>query len=229
MKKLSALIALLLCVTVGGVYATWSFVDPAADIVDKKHETLVTLTDAETVGAAGTFTISSNLVLTIDQEAPDSHKAVLVFSPQNEGDEIYLKITFTPSESASQDIKDNGVDAELYFKTTTTMECYTDAEGHLVVPADPENLEPGVEKKPIFDFGNYGSNNTFDNKVTWERQNDGTFTATYDLDTLESIIQLNGTIILDTKLDYDTFSALLNGNIGAYITDGQINGAEGQG
>lgn len=230
MKKLSILIALLLCVTISGVYAAWSFADTSIDIVDKKHETLVTLTDVTSTSAAGTFTINSNLVLTIDQKAEGDHTAVLVFAPQNAGDDIYLTVTFTPAANASKEVKENGVEAELYFKTTTTMECYTDAEGHLVIPADPEHLDPGVIKKAIFDFGVYGSDSAFNNKITWGTpDSNGVFTVTYDEAALKDIIKLNGNIILDTKPEYDAFSALLNGNIGAYITDGQVNGESGQG
>ena len=230
MKKLSVLIALLLCVTISGVYATWSFVSENSDIVDKKHETLVTLTDATTTGAAGTFTISSNLVLTIDQKAENDHTAVLVFAPQIEGEEIYLTISFTPAVNASADIKANGVQSELYFNTTSTMECFTDASGHLVIPADPENPGAGVTKKNIFTFGTFESDGNYVPNVTWEKDpSTGVFTATYDETELKNIIQLNGTIILDTKPDYDAFANLLSGNIAAHITDGKINGAEGQG
>ncbi|MBR5280315.1 MAG: hypothetical protein IKU26_05045, partial [Clostridia bacterium] len=223
----SILIALMLCLTLGGVYATWTFTNDAADIVDVKNETLVALTNATVSGAEGTFTINSNLVLSIDQKAPGDHEAVLLYNPMVEGDDIYLTITFTPAINASSDVKKDAVDAELYFSTTTTMECYVDATGHFVVPADPENLDEGVVLKEIFVFGNK-TDGAFTKNVTWSKdETTGVFSATYDLDDIKSMIQLNGKIILDTKADYDAFSALLNGNIVANLTDGTVNGTAG--
>ena len=55
MKKLSTLIALLLCVTVGGVYATWTYTSDAVDIMDVTKEAVIELENATTSGAAGTF------------------------------------------------------------------------------------------------------------------------------------------------------------------------------
>ena len=66
MKKLSVLIALMLCVTIGGVYATWSYAG-TDDIADAFAEAKVTIADVELKGANGTYKIESNLVLTVDQ------------------------------------------------------------------------------------------------------------------------------------------------------------------
>ncbi|MBQ4097781.1 MAG: hypothetical protein IJC72_00590 [Clostridia bacterium] len=67
MKKFSALIALFLCVTIGGVYATWTYAG-SDDITDALYEAKVTVTDAAYSGANGTFKVESNLVLEIDQD-----------------------------------------------------------------------------------------------------------------------------------------------------------------
>ena len=127
MKKLSVLLALMLCVTITGVYAAWTYAG-TNDIADAFVESTITIADAELTGANGTYTITSNLVLTVDQ-ANDDHEAELVFD-SNDGQPIYLKVTFTPATNAPQAIKDSAVPSELYFDTTTTMQYKIDAQGN---------------------------------------------------------------------------------------------------
>lgn len=225
MKKLSLLVALALLITVGGVYATWSFTSENSDIVDVKYESVVTLADATTSGAAGTYTISSNLVLSIDQKAEGDHTAVLRFLPATTGDEIFLDITFTPAVNAPEAVKNFGVPSELYLSTTTEMKCKV-TDGHF----DPV----GGTEQDIFLLANEanstleGNPDTDPYAIKWQKEGN-VFKAHYDVDDLKGMIELNGTIKLDTKADYDEFSALLNGNIVVHITDGKVNGTVGQG
>ena len=219
MKKLSVLIALLLCVTISGVYATWTYVNTSTDIYDASKEVLVELEDATTDGAAGTFSITTNLGLKIDQkeygpEEKNLHEAELEYYSTN-SEPIYLTVTFTPSLNASEDIRNNGVPAELYFTTTTEMSYYADDNGKLVGP------ENGTSKK-IFSFSN-PSNNVFNENIDWNKNVDGTFSVTYTECDLRSMITLNGDIILDTKADYDHFATEhLQGTISVHVTDGKV-------
>ena len=119
MKKLSALIALFLCVTIGGVYATWTYAG-TTDITDGFAEAKVTITDAVSSGANGTYTVTSNLVLSID-DANGDHKAELVFG-SNDGQNPFIKVVFTPADHATKTIKDNAVPTEIYFTTTIPMQ-----------------------------------------------------------------------------------------------------------
>ena len=199
MKKLSVLIALMLCVTIGGVYAVWSYAG-TNDIADAFAEAKVTMADVELTGANGTYHIESNLVLTVDQKAPNDHTAVLKFSANN-NQPIYLKVTFTPATNAPAEIKANGVPSELYFGTTAEMKY------------------DGVN---IFEFTNPGDtilNNIFD----WAKESDGTFTYTLDENALKGQIQLSPNFVLDTKAKYDEFRQALSGNIVARVTDGTVN------
>ncbi len=210
MKKLTLLIALLLCVTITGVYAAWTYAG-TNDIADAFAEAKVTIADAELTGANGTYKIESNLVLTIDQ-ANNDHEAKLVFSSNN-SDPVYLKITFTPAQNAPQTIKDNAVPSELYFGVTTAMQYKMDAEGNYSEDGTPVD---------IFEFANPG-NDELDNLIIWEKQSDGTFTCTFDQDYLESQIALSQTFVLDLKSEHDAFREALAGNIVARITDGTVN------
>lgn len=209
MKKLSLLLALMLCVTIGGVYATWSYAG-TDDIADAFAEAKVTITDAELTGANGTYKIESNLVLTIDQ-ANENHEAMLVFASNN-SEPIFLKVTFTPAANAPQTIKDAGVPSELYFGTTTTMQYKIDPYGNYSASGTPTD---------IFSFTNE-SNGVFSQNITWTEEN-GTFTYMLDKDDLQSMITLSQTFVLDIKSEHDAFREALTGNIVARVTDGIIS------
>ncbi len=198
MKKFSVLIALFLCVTIGGVYATWTYAG-SEDIVDSFAEAKVTITDATLSGSNGTYEVTSNLVLTID-DTNDDHKAELVFGSNNDAP-IFLTVKFTPAIHAPQEIKDNAVKSELYFGTTTEMK---------------------YGETPIFTFANPGDG-VLNNDFTWTKQADGTFTYTLNESDLKAQIALTEAFFLDTKAEHDAFRTALAGNIVARVTDGTIN------
>ena len=198
MVRLGLIALLLVCITITGVYAVWTYAG-TNDIADAYAEAKVTIADVELTGANGTYKIESNLVLTVDQ-ANDNHEAKLVFSA-NDGQAIYLRVTFTPATNAPQTIKENGVESELYFGTTTEMKY------------------DGVD---IFTFANSG-NGVLDNIFEWDKNNDGTFTYTLDQAALEEMISLSQTFVLDTKAEHDAFRVALTGNIVARVTDGTVN------
>ena len=118
MKKLSLLISLILCVTIGGVYATWQYANTEAKI---EHDvSLAVGMDYTPVGSAGEFKIEMADSLTpfkVDQESTTSYKAVLRAT-----NNIYL--TFTPNENSTGDIIQNGIDAYLYFNDSTGLADY---------------------------------------------------------------------------------------------------------
>ncbi len=206
MKKLTLLLALMLVVTIGGVYATWSYAG-TNDIADSYAETKVTITDAVLTGANGTYAIESNLVLSVDQKN-DDHEAELIFASNN-NEAIYLKVTFTPSNSASQDIKNKAVPSELYFGTTTDMTYKMDNDGNYA--------ENGTATK-ILKFANESDNKL---GITWTKDGD-IFTYTMDEAALKTQIQLNKNFVLDIKGEHTAFREALSGNIIAHVTDGNI-------
>ena len=211
MKKLSLLISLLMCVTIGGVYAVWTYAG-TNDIADGFAEAKVTIADAELTGANGTYAITSNLVLTVDQ-ANEQHEAKLVFASNDGSDDIYLTVTFTPSANAPQTIKENAVPSELYFTTSTEMQYKMDAQG---------NYSATGTAKDIFALTD-PSNNEFIPNVNWTKQSNGTFTYTLNQTQLESMITLSQTFVLDIKAEHDAFRAALSGNIVARVTDGVVS------
>lgn len=215
MKKLSLLIALILCATIGGVYAAWTYAG-TDDIADAYSEAKITITDAELSGANGTYAITSNLVLTIDQADKD-HYAKLVFA-SNDGEAIFLKVTFTPSANAPDNIKTYAVPSEFYFTTSTAMTYSVDEQG---------NYKENGTAVPILVFSNPSDGN-FSPNVTWGDPVDGVFTYTLNENQLKSMITLNqnvndteNTFRLDTKAEHDAFRAACNGNVVARVTDGK--------
>ena len=210
MKKLSVLIALMLCITITGVYAAWSYAG-TDDLADVFAEAKVTIADVELQGANGIYHISSNLVLTVDQ-ANEAHEAKLVFASNND-QPIELKVTFTPAANAPQAIKENAVPTEVYFGTTTAMQYKMDAEGNYSATGTPTD---------IFKFSNV-ANGELDQPISWTKNPDGTFTYTMDQAALEEAIQLTQTFVLDLKTEHDAFREALAGNIVVRVTDGTVN------
>ena len=211
MKKLSLLITLLLCVTITGVYAAWTYAG-TNDIADVYTEFKITIADVKLTGANGTYVITSNLVLVVDQ-ANDDHEAELLFQ-SNDGKDIYLTVTFTPSSNASQNIKEHAVVSELYFGTTTDMLYTIDANG---------NYDPNGTPTPILTFENPGDGE-LNNPIVWGDPDPVTGTFTFEMDeaALKDAISLSQTFVLDTKAEHDAFRTALNGNIVARVTDGIV-------
>ncbi|MBE6537636.1 MAG: hypothetical protein E7673_06775 [Ruminococcaceae bacterium] len=211
-KSLSLLVLLALCLTIGGVYATWSYAG-TNDIADAYAEAKVTITDAVLTGANGTYHIESNLVLYVDQNpANNNHESLLLFESNN-SQPIYLKVTFTPATNAPQTIKDNAVPSELYFTTTVPMQYKMDAQGNYSETGTPVD---------IFTFTNPG-NGELDEVFSWHKEDDGTFTYELDEADLRAQIALSQVFVLDTKVEHDAFRAALGGNIVARVTDGTVN------
>lgn len=105
MKKLSILIALCLLVTVGGVYATWSYAGQEVAPVENTN-TEIQIADVSNTNK-GTITVTNNVSLTIDDAkfldaGATAYQAVFSAS----GD---LTITFTPNAIASADVQSQGI------------------------------------------------------------------------------------------------------------------------
>ena len=60
MKKLSLLISLILCVTIGGVYAAWTYAG-SNDITDAHKEIQIIIPDPVIDGSNGAYSIETNI------------------------------------------------------------------------------------------------------------------------------------------------------------------------
>lgn len=116
MRRLSVLVMLIVCVTIGSVYAAWTYKGTTVSAADRtlSHG----LTTATTAGDVGIFTIVDNNVdISIDQTAEGNYEAKLNITGQ-------VSVHFTPYQNAGvdDDILTNGVDAiaKIYLKNADT-------------------------------------------------------------------------------------------------------------
>lgn len=204
MRKLSLLVALILCVTIGGVYATWSF-SASNDIVDTSKEVILSMAAQDVSGVDGAYTIDVSAVkITIDQTDVDNHTAKLVIDPASQ-----IVVTFTPSDNAPNEVKDNAVPSTFTLTTSRVFTYKTDANGNY-------NEETGTDKE-IFTL----QNNTAQ-PIVWEKQADGTFTFTLDAEDIAGMITLN-TFVLDTLAEYQAFTKAVQGTFVFSVSDGKTS------
>ncbi len=123
MKKLGLLIAMILCVTIGGVYATWTYTQNT-DVADESVNKSLNLTGVEYVGSYGTYDVNvDGLTLKIDPKPGTTHTTSLVADGE-------IVITFTPNSVAPQAVKDGAVASTYQFTLSNANWLY---EGKNVV------------------------------------------------------------------------------------------------
>ncbi|MBQ7337054.1 MAG: hypothetical protein IJW40_01235 [Clostridia bacterium] len=112
MKKLSILVALILCVTIGGVYATWIYI--GGDLDPAKSQMSVDLASATNDTASGTLSIESNTIrIMIDQKDQDPEGGYDYTAVTEVTGEVVIR--FTPHLAASETVQNNGVDSVVYI------------------------------------------------------------------------------------------------------------------
>lgn len=115
MKKLSLLVALILCVTIGGVYATWLYAEAPMDTAAHEFKNLG-ITDVDTNAKSGKIAVTDTLILKIDDNE-GNHKPAwdTDVTAANGGN---LQIVFTPNSGAG--------DTTLNYTITVAKNSYTD-------------------------------------------------------------------------------------------------------
>ena len=102
MKNFSLIIAMILCVTIGGVYATWTYTQNI-DVADEGVNKVMNLGNVEYSGSYGTYKVdAAGLTLTIDPKAETAHTTALYGTGK-------IVITFTPNSVAPATVKENAV------------------------------------------------------------------------------------------------------------------------
>ena len=197
MKKLSILIALILCITIGGVYATWYY-SGAENVADVNEPITINLEDAQTVGSHGSYTLVKDMkgaqtFFRIDQ-IDENHTAGLVCAGT-------LKIVFTPNVHASQAIKAGNFDTWVYFTGNFSTLEYNNQS--IFKPVTANSVENGI-------------------KITWTVAENGNLEC--DLtQLLKDNIQLDNVFKLSTLADYNAFAAAIDGiKLNVHVTDGIV-------
>ncbi len=104
--KLAVLGFLCAAITVGGVYATWTFAEKETPAASTTVNVAMTGITGETEKGTLSVTVmgANGFTLSIDDSNNDH-----VAEVKKEG---AVTVTFTPAASASQDVKDNGIDVQ---------------------------------------------------------------------------------------------------------------------
>ena len=121
MKKLSLLIALCMLLTIGGVYATWTYTQNT-DVADEAVNMNLNLTDVAYSGSYGTYKVDvTGLNLSIDPKAGTTHTTAL-YATGN------IIVTFTPNSVAPAEVKENGVETTYAFTLANPNWKYEDKD-----------------------------------------------------------------------------------------------------
>ncbi|MBQ8872610.1 MAG: hypothetical protein IJ032_01530 [Clostridia bacterium] len=232
MKKLSLLVALLLIATIGGVYATWTYV--GNDQIHTFSPKGVIMEDVEIEGTVGSYTIESNFVQgRIDQakgadtDPSKYYKAVLDY--ELKAGDTYAKVTFkfTPNATAGKDIQTKGVTTYLWFGDSG-MTYKTDGEGNYNAEGTAHNIfsftyhtENYITIHPMgTDISLMDATRNF----VWEYDNvNKVFYFTFideanDIRSMESVFTLND-FVLDVESEYAAFKTAINGFIRTVVSN----------
>ena len=196
MRKLSLLIALCVCITVGGVYATWIYSEKT-DVADQQNPIPFGLTEAQFSGSYGAYHVDvSGLTMSIDPVTDGSHVAALKITGK-------IVITFTPNAYAPTEVKQGAVPTTFTLGTSVDQASWKYAGTQIFT----------VVTTPI-QINNWGTPDA-----------SGIFTYEISAETLSQMITL-GNFVLDTKADYDAFNTALGGGKIVYtISDGITSGS----
>lgn len=144
MKKISLLIALVLCLTISGVYATWVY-SQSDDVADITGAKAITMTEATFTGTYGTYSVdTSALSMQVDPKEGTAHVTSLVIT----GD---LTITFTPNTYAPDEVKNNGVASTFAFSLSNSAWNY-DNQPIITVDTDKHNIAWAKGGNGIFTY-----------------------------------------------------------------------------
>lgn len=191
MKKLSALVALVLCVTIGGVYAAWMYT--GTDLLAMEARINHKLEDPEFKTRVGVLTTESNTIsITIDQEAERDYDAVLEVDGQ-------LVVHFAVNPGAPDNVVENGVECEVVL--------------------DLRNIDANLyQGSPIYQYTGtaitiHAANETpaDENSIAWQpvAGQPGNFHATITDEMIDKMLDLGAAFNLPTYEDYKDFNARL--------------------
>jgi hypothetical protein len=198
MKKLATLIAIMLMVTIGGVYASWTYLNNT-DVADQKKDKTMNLTGIVYSSSFGAYELNTDtLLMKVDPLDRTSHDTGLVV----EGE---IVITFTPNVYAPEEVKTNGI--------TTTWQ---------LALSDPNRTFNDGEVEDVIMSINHPDEK---HSVVWTPNGDGTFSCTIKAAEFASHLSLTA-FTLDTETLYHAYETALSGyDISIIVSDGQTPGS----
>lgn len=224
MKKVGGLIALLTCVTIGGVYANWAYAKEA-DIQDQYEELSLGLAESSQSGTNGEYDIISNVKFTIYQREGSDHEAELrVESTDDKEPSVMVK--FTPTDAAPVNYKKFGINTEIAFTSGNAFTYKMDNNGNYSETGTATDVLKFKNKSNGTFEANVFATNTEEigeNQQKWTMSDDGSyFYVTFTAEQLLEQVNLSQTFVLDEYKEYAAFqqSLLAAGNIIIKVTDG---------
>ena len=190
--KMAMAAALATLVTVGGVYATWTFSE--GNVTNASTTVNVAMTGVNATTEKGTLSVmvkhTNGFTLALD-DANNDHYAEL----KKTGNVL---ITFTPSATASQAVKDDGIDVQLAISYTA----------HTGGPASLEEWK--YEDTQIFKILNDASAPIHLDNEDAVKGTDGVFTWTVDAaDVGITLTDEIDDVLIDTLAKYNALGEVL--------------------
>lgn len=200
-KKLSVLAALATVVTVGGVYANWTYAQKTAE--SHNRELLVSLTDVNTQAEAGVISVVLTGSLKVDDSNGD-YVAELEYR-----DNPTIAIMFTPTTDANVEM-----DKVLINYTISIETPFTPVDGMTEFDYTGKDTDA-----PVLTMATVSDTLTFAD----DHDSSGRIVATLNVNQLG--LTLAEGIKLDTKAKYDHFAKILeNGKINITVTQTWVDG-----
>lgn len=214
MKKIGLLMATLTAVTVGGVYAVWTYAEKdVTNITSEEQVIQIAGIDTSEVLKVGSLAIkaSDDFSLMVDaasyvyddyaDRGLHQHEAVLVVKGN-------ITVTFTAAAEASDDIQSYGLLTNVYFSSPKNIDL-----SKITWPIDGNT--------PIFTFNSLerqlgGANDLADgDDAAWTKSTnaDGlnVFTYTFETTEIQKLFTLAEDIVLDTSEKHAAFEAEVAG------------------
>ena len=121
MKKFTILVALILCVTIGGVYATWNYA--SADVTASDMNMSINLATATTDNPKGQIiNVLNSMNVKIDDTNHDYYAEPII--------EGAMGFVFTPSAGVDSSITNNGISMTITLTQSNPVQ-YEDDSGNL--------------------------------------------------------------------------------------------------
>ena len=109
MKKFTILVALILCVTIGGVYATWTY--QGGEVSPLHHHFNVYMGQVDNDEAKGILkTVTNALSIRLDDANKDYVAEAFVHG--------YIEFVFAPKSNATDDVRNNGINLNYTLEQT---------------------------------------------------------------------------------------------------------------
>lgn len=138
-KKLGIIAALAMCVTVGGVYAQWSYAQTPAEGM---HGTkAVEIAGVSTSTKTGIITVdTTGFSIEIDDTNKDYYGELVVTGT--------IKVTFTPSAGVDAPVSASGIPMQVIFSSTTLGDLKYDFDA-MAVSSEAEDAVFWLDNTPL--------------------------------------------------------------------------------